>query len=263
MDHIWTSDGSSKCSLQLQKSPDLTNKIAELFNIPEIGTIEDCNDFESQKNTIKKVAPECKDGEVEKALREYNGKLVESLIKCLDKDTPDLEDKQTESKKDITYEEFVSGLKATGNMPENATEAFLRKMYNGFHKDKVGSGSTLAYNWEDDNDTVIVYVPIPTTAKKNAIKSKLTTTTWKLTVDGKDMIDGQLYAAVKADDSYWAIETPGMFCMTLEKVSPDKTWEVNIFFFANFYSMLIFSRNSLQFSLFYNKKIIYYFSTLL
>ena len=239
LDHIWTSDGSSKCSVQLQKSPDLTNKIAELFNLPEMGTIEDCNDVESQKDTIKKLVPECKDADIEKALKEYNGQVVESATKCLDKETPDLQNKQTESKKDITFEEFVSGLKSTGNMPENATETFLRKMYEGFHRNKVGSGSTLAYNWEDESDTVSVYVPIPATAKKNAIKSTLTRTTWKLTVDGKEIIDGQLNAAVKADDSYWAIESAGMLCMTLEKVLPDATWEVNILFYYFYHKSCI------------------------
>ena len=227
LDHIWTSDGSSKCSQQLQKSPDLANKLSEIFNLPEMGTVDECYDFESQRSIIKKIT-ECKDTEIEKALDEYNGQVIESTIKCLDKNTADLSSEEGPGKEVISFEEFVSGLKSTGNMPENATEAFLRKMYDGFHQDKVGSGSTHTYNWEDENDVVSVYVPIPITAKKKTIQSTLTTTAWKLVVDGKEIINGKLFAAVKAEDSYWAIESPGMLCMTFEKVLSDKTWHVSI-----------------------------------
>lgn len=226
MDHIWTSDGNYKCSKKLTTSPDLAKTLGELFNLREMESVDECYNFEHQQSTIKTIT-QSDDVEIKKALDEYKGQLVEATIKCLDKDTKDLPFDQKGAKEVISYEEFVCGLKSTGNMPENATEAYLRKMYDSFHKDHVGSGSTLTYNWEDESDLVSVYVPIPITAKKDSIKSALTTTTWKLSVNGKEIINGELSASVKADDSYWAIEAPGMLCMTFEKVRGDKTWKVS------------------------------------
>uniref|UniRef100_A0A7M5XA26 CS domain-containing protein n=2 Tax=Clytia hemisphaerica TaxID=252671 RepID=A0A7M5XA26_9CNID len=224
LEHIWTNDGGSKAAEQLHKSPILSTKLSQMFNLPDMGSIDEYYNYDTQKNTVIDVTG-CAEDAAKKACDEYKGQTVESIIKCLDKDTPDLQNKIGTDIENITFEEFVSGLKTTGSMPENASEGFLRKMYDNFSRDKEGSASTLNYNWEDENDIVSVYIPIPLTAKKNNIKSALTTNTWKLFVDGKEMLNGELFARVKADDSYWAIEQPGVLCMTLEKVLTDETWK--------------------------------------
>ena len=229
VDHIWTSDGGSKASQQLKKSSDLTSKLTKVFNLGDMTTVDECYNLKNQINSVMTVTG-CSLEEANKSVDEYKGQTIESTMKCLDKDTPDLEKNSSKEDNEISFEEFVAGLNATGNMPENANESFLKKMYNNFSKSKNGCGTTVTYNWEDENDIVTIYVPIPVTAKKNCIKSTLTRTSWKLLVNDKELLNGELFAAVKADDSYWSIESPGVFCMTLDKVlvGEDHTWKVTV-----------------------------------
>lgn len=227
VDHIWTSDGGSKAAQQLKKSSDLNSKLAKLFNFEDIETVDDCYDFKNQINSVMTVTG-CSLEEAKKSVDEYKGQTIESTMKCLDKDTPDLNKDTSSEDKKISFEEFVAGLNATGNMPENANESFLRKMYDNFSKDKDGCGTTMTYNWQDENDTVAVYIPIPVTANKKSIKSTLTRKSWELLVNDKEVLNGELFAAIKVDESYWSIESPGVFCMTLDKVlvGEDHIWQV-------------------------------------
>ena len=225
IEHIWTNDGSSKCAQQLQKSSDLAENLRQMFNLPEMGNVEYCHDTNIQVDTIKKVSG-CTIDEAKKALDEYNGKTIESIQKCMDKEIPDKSNVGGVVNEDISYEDFVAGLKATGNMPENANEDFLRKMYENFKKDQKGCGTTLVYNWQDEGDIITIYVPIPIGVHKRAIKSNLSSSKWELVVNDKELINDELFHAVKADDSYWSIEKPGLLCMTLEKVLATETWEV-------------------------------------
>ena len=64
--------------------------------------------------------------------------------------------------------------------------------------------------------------------KKQSVKSTLTVKSWKLVVGDQELINGPLWQTVKPDESFWAIESPGVLSMTLEKVCGQNLWPVKL-----------------------------------
>lgn len=232
IEHIWTNDGGSKCLTQLRKSPNLAENISSLLNIPQQGSTDDCFCLDAQVDAVQ-LATNCSRERAKRVLEKHDGCTIQATQAVLDFPDGNEEENRPNSQaniNEISFEEFKEGLKANGDMPENANDQFLHKMYHNFHRQRDGCGTTRAYNWEDEDEIITVYVPIANSVHKNAIKSTLSCTHWTLKVDGKQLLDGDLHAGVKVDDSYWSIEAPGMFCMTLEKILGD-TWPVSFDFF--------------------------------
>ena len=231
IEHIWTSDGNLKAYKQLEKSTDLAEKLAITFGLAPYEEPDHSTAYLEQ-HAILKEQTKLPDVLIEKVLSKHNGDTISSAVELLDMNSADMEiqDTNDNSKKDepkCSFEEFVDALKAAGNFPDGANDEYLKKMYEHFLIDGEGSATTSKYNWSDDGDIVTIYVTIPITAKKQTIKSTLSTHHWKLVVLGQELVNGQLHGSVKAEDSYWSIESPGLLCMTLEKV--DKAvWSVSL-----------------------------------
>ena len=184
----------------------------------------------SQVDVLNNIVTYMQKERIEQIVGRNNGDTIQSTV-CVfdDVDSDEVSPESSVKDKDgkCTYEEFKKAMESTNNIPQNSSDAYLVKLYENFLKQNHGQGTTLEYNWlEDENGIVLVYVPIPTTASKNAIKSFLTNTAWSLVVEGKDIISGSLHAPVKQDESFWSIDEPGLLCMSLQKVYTDETWPV-------------------------------------
>ena len=227
LEHIWSCDGGRKALQQLQKSPELTARLAELFNVSPEPEVEALFDVTRQAEVLATLSS-CSKTQALDTVNECDGDTISAAMK-LDAASPvaSNETKQDDEIK-CTFDEFKSALRASGNYVGN--ESYLKKMYENFIKGD-GCGTTLFYNWSDDiNEGVVtVYVLIPSTARKNSIKSLLTRTHWTLVVDGKELINGDLHGGVKVDESFWSIESAGLFCMTMEKITSAELWPVSFY----------------------------------
>jgi len=230
IDHIWKNDGGKTAFERLEKTPELTEKLASMFNVPPPTDAIPAFDFTNEINLLAAMSDKTlKD--VEEDLKESDYDTIAALVRLLDKDEnanettppPQMEEKKKQ-KKNVSLEEFKKALKYSGHTSGNENDAYIQKMYENFLLEADGHGNTLHYNWSDDGTAITVFVSIPPTARKQAITSTLTVNTWKLVVNGVQLLKGDLWAAVKPGDSMWAIESPGVLSMTLEKVMGGNVW---------------------------------------
>ncbi|XP_057315834.1 tubulin--tyrosine ligase-like protein 12 [Hydractinia symbiolongicarpus] len=231
VEHVWTTDLQKNVLQELHKKRELADRLASIFNIPpKIET----STFSKNVSQVEQLATacQCSKKEAELVLNNNNMDMITASMILLDEELKEKvtikENRQPPNDEKCSFEEFKAALQATENLPENVNESYLSKMYDNFLKHGEGCGTTPFYNWSDDGDIITVYVTIPATAKKRAIKSTLTTKHWTLVVENKQLIDGALFTSVKSDDSYWSIESPGVLCMTLEKVLTNDVWPVLI-----------------------------------
>ena len=228
--HTWTSEGSADASKQIKKDSKLIDRLAKLVKVPEIQNVKDILHSNDQIQTVADFC-KCSDEVARDALNESNGDLVNACVGLSLNDGKSISDekKAKNEEKEVTFEEFKDAMQASGNLDSKnpPSEAYLRKMHASFLK-SGGSGVTMNYNWADDEGegTITVYVRIPVSIDKKKIRSSLSSSKWRLMIGEEEMINGELFAAVKADDSYWSIEEPGLFCMTLEKVASNTPWKV-------------------------------------
>jgi len=231
IDHIWKSDGGKVAYERLEKTPQLTEKLSTLFSVPPPVDPVTSFDFTREIDLLGSTCEGYSKTEVENQLKECDYDTIATFQKLLDKDKSqddaektNVVSKKESKKKKCTFEEFKEELQYSGHTSGNENDAYMEKMYNNFLLGAQGHGNTLHYNWSDDGDTLTVFVSIPTTAHKQAISSTLTINSWKLVVNGVQLVKGDFYAPIKADESYWNIESPGVLCMTLEKVSVTNLW---------------------------------------
>ena len=168
------------------------------------------------------------------ALESKNGSLIDAVLQLQFGDQnigPMKEDPAT-----CTYEEFKQAMKSCAPEVGNAgiSEDYMKKMYNNFLRQKgkgIGAAMTSKYNWLDNEEDglVEVYVAVKPNIHKSHIKSQLTMQRWKLEVEGMGiLIDGDLNENVVPDESWWAIESPGVLCMSLKKgISYGELWNVS------------------------------------
>lgn len=229
VEHLWKNDGGKGAYEKLEKNPELTEKLGSMFNIPP--PVEPVSAFDASRE-IDFLSSLCnvEKTDAEKELKESDYDTISTLMKLLDRDLKDeeeVDDKLIERKKaknKATYEEFKKALTYSGHTSGNENDAYMQRMYENFLLEADGHGNTLHYNWSDDGSSVVVFVSIPQTTRKQAVNSTLTTTSWRLVVNGVQIIKGDFYAHVKPDECYWSIEAPGVLCMTMEKVSTENLW---------------------------------------
>lgn len=145
---------------------------------------------------------------------------------------------------EISFEEFKAAL---DEEQRDLDEATLNRMYQEFCRKRTSSHEhdrgdvervTTKYRWTQENEdqpgtgdegTVTVRIPVPASTKKADVVSTLTRTHWKFGIkDSKPMFDGDLFAPVIPDESYWTIgkgEEAGSVVMTLQKKDPRCAWE--------------------------------------
>ena len=224
VDHIWTNDGGKQAYEKLKKCPQLVEDLAVLFNIPQPIEAGPSFDLRKQIDVISSLCESTK-YDAENALIDCDSDTIFAMVKLLNAEEKDFEkEPETKKKKKCTFDEFKVAFEAGGDSTGNENEAYLQKMYENFLLEGDGFGNTLQYNWSDDGSTITVFVSIPGTARKQSVKSTLCTKTWKLVVNDIELINGDLHASVKPDECVWAIESPGVLCMTLEKVCCGNIW---------------------------------------
>ena len=226
--HLWSTDYSKKSIDELKKNVVLLDNLAGIFNVLPQLDFDEFENFSQQKYNAEKVYAGLNKEIIYNLVEQCGGDTLIALIKLEDGDFKHMYASGSAGEEECSYEEFKAALLSSGHILETSNDAYLKKMYHNFLKREKGAGTTLLYNWcEDKNDGVVsVYVSVPPSAKKRDIISNLKRNSWELIIDGKVLVSGDLFAPIKVDSSFWSIESPGLFCMTLEKINTGEVWEV-------------------------------------
>lgn len=225
VDHIWSNDGGKQAYEKLKKSPELIERLAAMFNIHPHAKPEEVLDLNRQIYVLAQITASAKNT-VEQALDDEESDTIGALVRMeeLGDEVESLEPEPKKRKEKCTFEEFKAAMISSNQIVRNENESYLKTMYQHYLDGGDGSGSTSLYNWTDDGSTITVFVSVSSTVKKQSIKSTLTIKNWKLVINDIELINGELFATVKPDECYWNIDSPGVLCMTLEKVECINLW---------------------------------------
>ncbi|XP_047133078.1 uncharacterized protein LOC100201735 isoform X1 [Hydra vulgaris] len=223
--HLWSTDYSKKSINELKANALLLDNLAGIFNISAQLQFDEFQNYSQQKYNVEKVYPSSNKDTINTVVEQCDGDTLLALMK--------LEDGDYNSKSlsantpECSFNEFKAALVSCGYNIETFNDNYLHKMHLNFVKSGKGNGTTLLYNWYEDNEekVIFVYVSIPSTAKKRDITSNLKRNSWELIVNGKVLVSGILFNAIKVDSSFWSIDEPGLLCMTIEKMDVEEVWE--------------------------------------
>ena len=177
------------------------------------------------------------------ALKEHKGSVLDAIMEVIVGDAP------KESSKDnieCTFQEFKLAVKSCedGIYLYDVSDEYLKRMYESFKRvngQNIGSAMTSNYSWLDNEDSgfIEVHIAIKSNTHKQDIKSILKTNHWHLEINGMGvLIDGDFTDSVVTDESFWAIESPGILTMYLRKGRTMKRlWIVGISHFYHIFDL--------------------------
>ena len=161
------------------------------------------------------------------ALKEHKGSVLDAIMGIIVGDVPNQTSKNSI---ECTFQEFKLAVKSyeDGNSVHDLSDEYLKRMYKSFKRanaHNLGSAMTPNYSWLDNEDDgfIEVHVAIKGNTHKLDVKSTLKTNHWHLEIKGMGvLIDGDFTDSVVANESFWAIEAPGVLTMYLRKGSTVK-----------------------------------------
>lgn len=234
--HVFFSDGSAEAKEKLEASPSLVERLEKLMMIS--GDENAGEALESAMCSLLASHIGVDEKEANRLLLDSNFEIVNAILRHEGNHTDSGRAQSVPAQlHDVSFEEFTRSLRSSLGDETPEDEAQVRSLYQNFLKKRSATHEedrkcvehvTTRYSWhqEGEDGTVTVTVAVPKSAKKKDISSKLTRHRWTFGVKGAaPLIDGELFAACVADESYWSFGEPGVVVMTIQKHKVEVGWE--------------------------------------